>query len=402
MNKLREVGGLASSDDVGSAISIETRSSKNDNMLAEVIDIILLKTHPEFNKDYKNIGKIKIRFLNTLSRDDVMLPWAYPMVSSFKQYPVIHETVNISNLYGRLFYTTINYNNNINNNSIPNASMSKLKSVEKNISDYSSTKNIPNRSTANSSEIAFGETFIDLNEKVKPLSPSEGDTIIQGRFGNTIRLGSDVENKKPNIKINVGQTEKTNELENGVTYDEDLNDLTSQIWVTYDEVVDFKAATVESDYHLKSAKTPPNEFSGQQIILNSDRIILNSKLNEIQLYSKLGISNCTDGYYSIDTFDDISFSSKNNFMIDVDEKFIFKNGSGTFIDSPKILLGKNAKEPVVMGDKLVSILTDLIDIIIKETHPTGTGPSGPPVNSADYIKLKSKLKTILSSQNKTL
>lgn len=43
------------------------------------------------------------------------------------------------------------------------------------------------------------------------------------------------------------------------------------------------------------------------------------------------------------------------------------------------------------GETLKKLLEDLIDTILAETHPTGTGPSGPPINAADYTAIKTRL-----------
>ncbi|MGI9158242.1 MAG: phage baseplate assembly protein V [Saprospiraceae bacterium] len=43
------------------------------------------------------------------------------------------------------------------------------------------------------------------------------------------------------------------------------------------------------------------------------------------------------------------------------------------------------------GETLKAILTDLIDAILAETHPTGTGPSGTPINAAQYTAIKNRL-----------
>ena len=43
------------------------------------------------------------------------------------------------------------------------------------------------------------------------------------------------------------------------------------------------------------------------------------------------------------------------------------------------------------GENLKAILTDLIDAILAETHPTGVGPSGTPINAAQYTAIKNRL-----------
>jgi len=43
------------------------------------------------------------------------------------------------------------------------------------------------------------------------------------------------------------------------------------------------------------------------------------------------------------------------------------------------------------GESLKSILSDLIDTILQETHTTSTGPSGPPINATAYTAIKNRL-----------
>lgn len=43
------------------------------------------------------------------------------------------------------------------------------------------------------------------------------------------------------------------------------------------------------------------------------------------------------------------------------------------------------------GEDLKTILDDLLTALQAETHPTSTGPSGPPVNTADYLAIQNRL-----------
>lgn len=47
------------------------------------------------------------------------------------------------------------------------------------------------------------------------------------------------------------------------------------------------------------------------------------------------------------------------------------------------------------SESLKSILEDLIDAILTETHPTGTGPSGTPINAATYTAIKNRIPNLL-------
>ena len=111
---------------------------------------------------------------------------------------------------------------------------------------------------------------------------------------------------------------------------------------------------------------------GKQIILNSDKLIFNTKNGG-----------------------DIGILSNNNVVIGATAKMV--------VESPEIKLGSDdATEPIVLGDALLGLLEELIDAITQTTVPTGVGPSGPPVNAAQFAGIKTRLAQMLSPQNKTL
>lgn len=77
----------------------------------------------------------------------------------------------------------------------------------------------------------------------------------------------------------------------------------------------------------------------------------------------------------------------------------------TSIVSDSISLGSkdSSKEPLLLGDTLVGLLQDLISTFNKHTHPTGVGPSGPPIPSdiTEAEKISKELPTSKSQQNTT-
>lgn len=68
------------------------------------------------------------------------------------------------------------------------------------------------------------------------------------------------------------------------------------------------------------------------------------------------------------------------------------------VDSGAINLGAGAKNSAAKGDELVGVLGDLIDAITSLTVAIpGTGTSGPPINSAQFIAIRARLSTIKST-----
>ena len=66
---------------------------------------------------------------------------------------------------------------------------------------------------------------------------------------------------------------------------EDVNKDSSSLWMTTDQVVPFERSSQRAH-----GNTVPNQYDGKQIIINSDRIVFNSKVNSIHAFSKSEIS----------------------------------------------------------------------------------------------------------------
>jgi hypothetical protein len=70
------------------------------------------------------------------------------------------------------------------------------------------------------------------------------------------------------------------------------------------------------------------------------------------------------------------------------------------LKADEILFG-SGKESLVLGETLKGELEKLISAIEKLTVPTGVGPSGTPINIAEFTAIKAKLSSILSKKTKT-
>jgi len=360
----------------------------------EIVDVIYSKEHPNF-KINEDIGKAKIRLLDRQkdTGEDILI-WAWPANSSIIQYPIKKEIVNLIQFLGRYFYVnSLNFSNSVNNN-VVQSNETTTDANKDNAEQYEkvSTSNIPQRQSE--SDESLGNTFKENNATIKPLLPTEGDVIIRGRFGNNIRLGNNPETNLPTIKITTGQSntvDKTSLLE---PYVENINDDRNCIWITSDEVVELNPVTKGKSYYLKSARNVPSTFEGNQVIINSDRMIFNVKKEELMQFANKGIVLNSNGYIAIDSSENIGLTTLDK--LNVTAKV------GTYIDSKEIILGKDATEPLVLGDTLFQLLDELLSELIKETHLTGAGTSAPPDNAPKYAAIKAKLRKILSKQNKTL
>jgi hypothetical protein len=186
--------------------------------------------------------------------------------------------------------------------------------------------------------------------------------------------------------------------------EEDINKDGTSIYITSNKVkVPFKE---EIKKEKKAFKEYPSsaDLKGDQLFINSDRIILSAKAKEFIIFGKGNTGILTDGNFSIDAEKEIYFHNKKNITIHSEgsNQIFFNSENG------KIYLGKNKGEgaagadvqKMVLGGELVKLMGELIDAITQQQYLTPAGPSSVgPTNVAQFSSIKSKLNTLLSAKN---
>jgi hypothetical protein len=248
------------------------------------------------------------------------------------------------------------------------------------------------------------------NDKIKFLKPKEGDTLLSGRVGNTIRLSefflSSDGKSYPGIFIRNKQNPEHDNKKIGEMVEEDINkDGTSVYIVSGKTKIPFKET-------IKKGKTAfsgyPSDFSGDQFFLNSDRIVLSAKAKEFIIFGKGSTGIITDGTFTVDAAKPIHLHSSGNVTIES------AGGNQIFLNSNsgKVFLGKNSGagaagasvQNMVLGGELIEILTELISAILNQTYWTPSGPTNygmppGPINNSEFTAVQSKLSKLLSSTN---
>ena len=120
--------------------------------------------------------------------------------------------------------------------------------------------------------------------------------------------------------------------------------------------------------------TAPNLFQGNQVIINSDRLLFNAKDDSILLFSNKAIGFSTNGSIHFDTSDEKEGEEASKFIV----------------NSPNIYLGLDYKgdlptEPAVLGDYLgdiwlsdmLEMMEGLIDDLITKVAFISTAPGAP-------------------------
>ena len=329
-------------------------------------------TEPEFTeKDYSWIGRIRFRFLNSqVNEEKTVLNWAYPLENTgIVEYPLMNEIVIVGKYLDRYFYTRkLNTNSTVNSNALFSAEKNAGQ-VTSNINSFDSSGNYDGPESK--MNFSGGEdytgilgSYFKFNPKIRGLKLYEGDTLLQSRFGSSIRFGAYdanrnnddglgeyedkggnpmmlIRNRQAPIKLPQGNNAKGYTLE-------DINKDGSSIHITSGKTTSEFKTTIKkvifsADKPEEQPKYSPNgatsfkypKQDGDQIVINSDRLIFSSKANETFHFSKKRYAVATDDEYTVDAHKQI--------VLTTNEK--------TTINSPFIFLGQFEQdaEPVLLG-----------------------------------------------------
>jgi len=237
-------------------------TTKKEFISVRVVDIILDIDHPRATSlgGVDAIGTIFYGDITSKRGTDnsETLPTAKPLFSFQKYLPLINEIVlltevtidkdNKSKEKIKLYLPNINIWNSPHHNAMPLTEYYKSGNQ-----GYSSTQDgFIKTSQDNSLNIPLGETFQE-KDFIKPLRPFEGDNILEGRLGNSIRLGSTTkplnpwsqngENSDPIIIIRNGQYNDINDDTFNPNI-EDINNDDSSIYLTSNQnISNFEVAS---------------------------------------------------------------------------------------------------------------------------------------------------------------
>jgi hypothetical protein len=202
---------------------------------------------------------------------------------------------------------------------------------------------------------------------INPLQANPGDTLIEGRLGQSVRFGGykGIQSKnidssndgKPIILISNGQI-KTEEGDSPI--EEDVNQDFNSIHLLSDHKSDLIAINTKRDSYDVQPVTS-NQYVGNQVIVNGGRLFFNAKEDSAFISAKesVGLNART-----------LNFDAKDYICI----------------DAKKIYLGvrartSNTKEPVVLGIQLENWLISLLDTLesVAIAMSSASAVSGGPV-----------------------
>ena len=359
------------------------------------------------------IGAIQYRDFNDKVTPPEELPIAFPYDLNYKSLPLENESVEVLTRNGIKLYKRIGIDITPNANEAYNQISNLYKPLTEEgggtTEEYRQTEqtNISNTTdnTGEAESDKYGDYF-KVNKKIRKLSLNEGDTLIESRFGQSIRFSgfnNPNRNFAPTIILRNGERLST---QNGRVFNtvEDVNRDGSIILLGSGQYkLPFQPGTVDENGTSDFSTTPvsfgdyPSELLGDQILINSGRIILSAKNAEMIFYSKKNYGFISDGALSVDNLLGINVNVGDDINVTTNDASVnIISGNGN------INLGTNEVEPLVKGDTLVEILSELIDQILLQNYLTPSGPSKiEPENGPAFRSIKAKLKTILSQFNNT-
>jgi hypothetical protein len=325
--------------------------------------------------------------------------FAKPYFPNFINYPLINELIYIFKLPSSdvqkglnqenyYYISPINIWSDQHHNAIPNI-IERKDIPEGEQRDYIQTQAGSVKKIAKPAILKLGEYFTE-NPSIKPLKKFEGDVLIESRVGSSIRFGTTVRSKgkalsnwstgsfngDPITIIRNGQGEQGQVA--FLPTEENINNDNSSIYLTSGQQIPLEVSSTREYLSYKKIPQPIKEYSRDQILLNSGRLVFNSNIDSIMLSSAQSINLNSDSSVNIDTPE-------------------------LNIQSDRINLGsKGASEPALYGDLTVEVLISMVDALegIIEAC-TIADADGKPIKTLQALTLYksqiSRLKDILPS-----
>ena len=393
------------------------------------------------DKDLSWIGRALVRpLVSEKLTDKDQLVWAYPLEANLSEYPLINETVVLVAHKNQLYYTRkVNYHNWPNNNldfSVETSTSGRTNNELFSDNPLTGKKESKTNYKGDSGFHGYAGKYFVANNKIRSIKRFEGDMTIESRFGQTIHFtaydanrGNDsgdpkykdykdsgnpmiiIRNRQrplvkqgqvltPHKKLPpiIGTLQEKN---TGGFLEENINHDGSTIAITSGQTISQYVTTCykkmfgdgeeTSKFQGKTEfKTPT--FSGDQVVINTDRLILSSRYGETLHFSKKRYGVVTDNEYTVDAH----------------QQIVFTTNTKTVFNSPAIYLGEydQTNEPVLMGQTTINWMYEMCNWLLEHTHwhkhsHQDAGKESPsttqlPVQVQRLIALRDKLHTLLS------
>jgi hypothetical protein len=202
----------------------------------------------------------------------------------------------------------------------------------------------------------------------------EGDSILSGRVGNTIRfseffLTDDGKTSSPGIFIRNKQNPEFDSKPIGELIEEDINKDGTSVYITSGKIkIPFKE-TIGVAKEAFAGYPSSGDLKGDQLFINSDRIILSAKASQFIIFGKGSTGVLTDGKFSVDAGAEVHTISVGG-MTTIESKgndiYLNSNGSNVYVGDKGGAGGAGAGvQPITLGGDMQDIMEQLIDAILQ-------------------------------------
>ena len=377
-----------------STITSSISNLENDtNMffIARVIDISLNSNSEIFNDSggWAGIGSIKFQQLDISvtpsSKNEEKTTFAKPITGQLKSYPLVNELVlifrgpstsqtQITNTKNFYYISTVAIWGNQHINAYPDSyftNTSSSPSMNKSNDEIlaGSTKKPSTQPTTIPLNGNSGGTFSEKGN-IHPILPYAGDNILEGRFGNSIRLGNT--SKTGGLQNTWSKTGENGDpitiLKNGQPPSgsskgfepivEDINTDPTSIYLTSTQQIPIEVASsiqgvgegsvVPFSNLSKKKFQSPKSYNAPQVVLNSGRLLFNSTLDCIMMSSQKSIL--------AEAREDIGMKSLEGNLTLQSDKGIVSLG------------GLSSEQPVVRGTEFsnsYAVLLDAMELLVE-------------------------------------
>jgi len=372
------------------------------------------------------------------------LIWAYPAENNFSEYPLLQETVVLFEQNGKTYYSRkLNHRNWPNNNldfTVEGETSGHLNTVL--FSKALLTGRLESKTDwkGDSGYHGYAGQYFWANPKIRTVHRFEGDLLIESRHGSELIMKAFDKNRsndagdpkysdykdggnpmiilrnrqRPLLKV--GQTLSLKNSPNPATVsgtieeknvggylDENINHDGSSIYITSGLTIsEWVTTCFKRMFHDKKDEEVvqfrgPSSFvypvlNGDQVVINSDRLILSARYGETFHYSKKRYSIVTDNEYTVDAH----------------QQMVLTTNTKIVLNSPAIYLGEydNTNEPALLGQTTVNWLYELCNWLLEHTHwykhsHEDAGTESPsqtqtPVQMQQLIALRDRLHKLMS------
>jgi hypothetical protein len=345
-------------------------------VLATVLDDT---TYPEIfnaNGEWASIGGIVFEFVETPLPGDNLEGrlFALPLLANLKNYPVKNEIVSLiispdtsintnTNAYKYYYLPATNIWSSNHHNAIPQEVYLGQGLQPSQKKDYLQVgAGSVRRVTDGSTEIKFDNGFQERVD-IRPIPPFAGDMIVEGRWGNSIRLGSTNRSTLENTWSSVGTEgdpivilrngQFSSNLEPWIPLSEDISADQGSIYLTSTQKIPVTTINFKTNSFNINPPTEPKEYTKNQILIDSGRLVFVAKEDNLLLTAANSIHISAAG-----------------FNVDV---------NSTTIQSSLIQLGSSDTtllHPVAKGDRVVELFQDIIQLFQKLTLACTSAANG--------------------------